>query len=114
MAEKLEQAGLPGVHFVPTRFTPASSLHAGKTCTGVRLLVTDPGALQPVRVGLELARVLKQMYPTDFAFEQVNFLLANESTLRALERGESSDAVERAWEPVLSDFLQRRAPCLLY
>src|SRR5437879_8148306 len=40
LAEHLNGLGLPGVRFVPIRFTPASSVHRGNICGGINILIT--------------------------------------------------------------------------
>ena len=114
LVDSLEQAGLPGVHFVPTRFVPVSHLYAKQPCSGVRILVTDPSKLQPVRVGVELARTLIRLYPSDWNRDQLNFLLASTPTLQALERGDSGEAIAQSWAAGLEAFQRARAPFLLY
>ena len=47
LARALNEAQLPGVRFVPLRFTPESSKFAGEECGGINILVTDRGALRP-------------------------------------------------------------------
>ena len=41
LAVELNNATLPGVRFVPIRFTPAASVHKDRLCGGVRILLTD-------------------------------------------------------------------------
>lgn len=50
MAERLTAAGLPGVRFEATTFTPEGS----ETLPGVRLEVTDPAALRPMAVAVHV------------------------------------------------------------
>ncbi|MEA3212188.1 MAG: hypothetical protein QOE70_5245 [Chthoniobacter sp.] len=46
-AAALNAEQLPGVRFIPTRFTPASSVFAGQDCGGVQILITDRDSLNP-------------------------------------------------------------------
>ena len=66
LARALNQSGLPGVRFVPIRFTPDSSQYTGELCGGVNVVVIDRGSFRPVRTGLEIARQLHQLYPQDW------------------------------------------------
>lgn len=65
--EKLTKAfcalNLPGVTATPVYFVPTASKHQGKTCGGVMLHVTDYEVLRPVRVGVELLDLFRQLYP---------------------------------------------------
>jgi uncharacterized protein YbbC (DUF1343 family) len=68
-AKEMNALRLPGVRFEPAHFTPASSLFAKKACGGVRLVVSDRKALQPVRSGIAIALVLQRLYPKEFTFD---------------------------------------------
>ena len=41
LAAHLNAQGLPGVRFVPIRFTPTARVHAGTRCGGINLIVTQ-------------------------------------------------------------------------
>ena len=66
LAEELNHAGLRGVRFVPIRFTPTYSVHKGKLCGGVYILLTDRDRCNVVDVGLQIAETLYRLYPNDF------------------------------------------------
>lgn len=110
----LNEQGLPGVRFVPVRFTPQSSVFAGQECRGVQVLVTDRARLRPVRLGLELAAALLRLHPREFETEKLGRLLDNADTLRRLLAGETPAQIEASWEADLERFRKRRAPFLLY
>src|SRR5436305_10358538 len=52
LAAALRQLDLPGVRFVPLRLTPTASVHQGKECGGVQIIVDDWARFQSVRTGL--------------------------------------------------------------
>ena len=54
-AAALNSAGLPGVRFVPVRFTPTASTFKDQPCGGVSVLITDWDRLNAVDTGLTLA-----------------------------------------------------------
>ena len=62
LAAELNQAGLPGVCFVPIRFTPTASTHAGQACGGVNVIIIDRSQFDPLQTGLEIARRLHSLY----------------------------------------------------
>jgi len=62
LAEVLSGAGLPGVSFVPIRFTPTSSVHKGQPCKGVSILLTDRDRCNVVDVGLLIAETLAALF----------------------------------------------------
>ncbi len=110
----LNEQGLPGVRFVPVRFTPLSSVYAGQECRGVQILVTDRTRLRPVRMGMELAAALLRLHPREFETEKLGRLLDNADTLRRLLAGETPAQIEASWKKGLDAFRKRRAPFLLY
>ena len=89
LTAELNRADLPGVRFVPIRFTPAASVFQDKACGGVYILITDRDALNAVDVGLTLALTLKRLYPSEFALEKVQHLLRHAPTIDAIKAGKS-------------------------
>jgi uncharacterized protein YbbC (DUF1343 family)/CubicO group peptidase (beta-lactamase class C family) len=58
LAAALAREPLAGVRFTATKFTPDASVYKGQECGGVSIAVTDRAQLEPVRIGLAIARVL--------------------------------------------------------
>lgn len=114
LAAELNQALLPGVRFVPIRFTPTYSVHKDQLCRGVYILLTDRDTCQVVDVGLEIARTLYRLYPNDFNPDKLNRLLLSPPTLAALKEGKSLKEIRAAWQPELERFQDVRAKYLMY
>jgi uncharacterized protein YbbC (DUF1343 family) len=114
LAAALNQASLPGVRFVPVRFTPTSSRFAGQPCGGINIMVTDRGLFCPVRTGLEIARQLRLLFPEQWKTDRLNALLKDRSTLQALLGGETVDEIQSRYRAELDHFRSRRKPFLLY
>ena len=114
LAAEMNGAGLPGVRFVPVRFTPTASVYAGKPCGGVNIILTDREKCRMVDVGLLIAETLFQLYPQDFHPEKMSVLLRDPATLAAVKAGESLAEIHALWQPGLDRYEQRRAACLLY
>ena len=55
LAHLLNEENLPGVRFVPIRFTPIASKHVGEVCGGVNILVTHRDVFHPVSAGFAIA-----------------------------------------------------------
>lgn len=68
--EAIAAYDLPGVAFLPIRFTPGFDKWAGESCGGVSLHVTDPATFRPYRVTLALLAAIKQLWPGDFQWLQ--------------------------------------------
>ncbi|MDI1448568.1 exo-beta-N-acetylmuramidase NamZ domain-containing protein [Polyangium sp. 6x1] len=114
LAAELARLDLPGVRFSPVRFTPASSTHAGVPCEGVALDVTDPVKIQPVRVGLAIAVVLRRLHPEEWKPSGVLTLLGSARVHEALVRGDDLPRLVALYEQDLKAFSERRKPHLLY
>ena len=113
-AAVLNAEGLPGIRFIPARFTPTTSVHAQMLCGGINLLVTDRQSFNAVRVGLTLALTLSQLYPTQWQSEKFITLLANKQAFDGVLEGKSYDELAHDWEETLSVFLTMRREYLAY
>ena len=94
LSEALNGAKLPGVRFVPVRFTPKSSVHKDAECGGANIIVTNRDLFEPVITGLEMASQLRKLFPKDFLIDRFNRLLANQKVFDAFRQG--SDAPRHA------------------
>ena len=114
LAEFLNQRGLPGVRFVPLRFTPNASVFKDEQCGGVNIIITDRAAFRPLLTGIEMALALRQLYPNDWKVDNYLRLLANADTLERVKRGESAREIVASWNSGLQEFRRARAEILLY
>ncbi len=114
LAAELARAGLPGMRFVPTQFTPASSTHAKKLCGGVQLYIDDWSRFESVRVGLTVAAALRKLYPAEWKTERYNVLLGNTAVQAALERGEPATKLVDLVGAELKGFAEVRRRYLRY
>src|SRR5438034_98093 len=114
LAVELNRAGLPGVRFVPIRFTPKASVFKDKQCGGVSIVVTDRDALKAVDVGIVLALTLQRLYPNDFALEKVQRLLQHQPTIDAIKVGKTLAEIKQLWATDLEEFKKRREKFLIY
>ncbi len=73
LADELGKLGLRGLQFSSTTFVPSGSKFKGQQCRGVSISVTDPGLLQPTKVGLSLLVILRNLYPGDFQMRKTSF-----------------------------------------
>ncbi len=114
LAHELNGLGLPGLRFVPVRFTPTTSVFAKKPCGGVQLIITNRDALRPVTVGLAIAHTLHRLYPKDLDMEKLNTLLNHPATIEQLRNDKSWQALVASWQLRAQAFAERRKPFLLY
>jgi uncharacterized protein YbbC (DUF1343 family) len=114
LAAELNKAKLPGVRFVPVRFTPTYSTFKDKECGGAAVVVTDRDKVQAVDVGLVIALTVQRLYPKDYALEKMKPLLRDESIMEAIKAGASLASIKKGWAEDLDQFKKRRARYLIY
>jgi uncharacterized protein YbbC (DUF1343 family) len=114
LAAALTQAKVPGVRFVPVRFTPTSSVHAGKEIGGVQIFLDDWRKFSSLDTGITVACALRKLFPKDWEDERYLRLLAHPPTLEALRRGDSPRDIRGFWQTDLKAFLKIRREYLLY
>jgi uncharacterized protein YbbC (DUF1343 family) len=114
LARALNEAQLPGVRFVPVRFTPRASVHKDVECGGVNVIIVDRQSFEPVLTGLEVAAQLFKNFPKDFSADQLNRLLVNQKVFDAFKRGADARAMRQVWESELDNFRATRSKYLLY
>src|SRR5690349_15223557 len=114
LAEYLNQRGVPGVRFVPLRFTPNASVFKDQQCGGVNIIVTDRAAFRPLLAGIEMALALRKLYPNDWKVDSYLRLLVNADTLARVKRGENAREIVGSWNAGLQEFRKEREAVLLY
>ncbi len=114
LADSLNQRSLPGVRFVPVRFTPKASVFKDQQCGGVNIIITDRAAFRPLPTGIEIALALRKLYPNDWKVDSYLRLLVNSDTLERVKRGEPARDIVGSWNTSLQEFRRARAEVLLY
>lgn len=113
-ASCLRAQGVPGVGFVPVEFVPSASVYAGEACGGVQFVVANREEMDSVRLGLTLARVLREMYPAQWQPDKLLTLLANGEAFADVLAGKPFADIAAGWASPLAAWKARRAPFLLY
>ena len=114
LARYLNAREISGVRFVPTSFTPSSSVYAGQKCEGVSLVVTDRDTLDAPELGLEIAAALHHLYADQFKLAGIDGLVRNKTTLDAVTAGRDPRRIAEDWQEELDKFKTVRAKYLLY
>jgi uncharacterized protein YbbC (DUF1343 family) len=114
LADALNQRFIPGVRFVPTRFTPSDGLYKGQLCEGVSLIITDRQSLNSMLMGLEIASTLWKLYPDQFAIDRTLELLGSGVTVQLLKQGTSPPAIMLDWSGDIDAFRAMRSKYLIY
>lgn len=114
LAAYLNRRYVPGVRFVPIRFTPRDGLHRGALCQGVAVVITDRASVHATLLGLEAAAALERLHPEEFAQEKIITLLGNAAALERLRRGDPPTRIVDEWADELAAFRRLREKYLLY
>jgi uncharacterized protein YbbC (DUF1343 family) len=114
LAAYLNAREIPGIRFVPVRFTPASSHYSGQLCRGVNLVLTARKFLDSPELGIELAAALLKLYPQQFHLEKMTDILANQAVHDAIARGQDPHRIALDWRNDLEKFEQRKAHYVIY
>jgi uncharacterized protein YbbC (DUF1343 family)/CubicO group peptidase (beta-lactamase class C family) len=114
LARVLASRNLPGVRFTPVHFVPATAPFAGERCGGVRFTVTDRERLRPVRLGLEIAVALRDLYAGTWDRSKLDVLLANRKAFALFDAGEPPESIVASWKEDLEAFRRRAAAYRLY
>ena len=114
LAHELNKLGLPGVQFMPVRFTPTTSVFKNEACGGVRITISDRTALQPVQTGVAIVCALQRLYTKSFALEKVNTLLNRSASIKTTRAGASWKKVIDEWSAETAGFTERRKAFLRY
>ncbi|MGW0393740.1 exo-beta-N-acetylmuramidase NamZ family protein [Streptomyces sp. NPDC003042] len=115
-AEAANALGLPGVWFREAYFTPAFSKHAGKVCGGVRLVVHDREAFDPVRAGIGLLVTARRVCG-GFAWRAdhwIDRLTGSDRVRTMVDAGAGVEEIAGDWAAGLARFAGVREGYLLY
>jgi uncharacterized protein YbbC (DUF1343 family) len=114
VASALNSRQLPGLHFAVQPFIPVSGLYSGQRCSGVAARVTDRFTVRSVRTALEIASVLKKMYPDNFDVSKLMLLVANDDTIAQLQQGTPPAQIVASWADALKSYDQVRRKYFIY
>jgi uncharacterized protein YbbC (DUF1343 family) len=114
VAAALNGRHLAGVQFKNQPFIPVIGLYSGQRCGGVGMRVTDRQAVRAMRVGIEIAAILKRLYPDKFDAEKLMFLIGNAETIRQLQENVQPEQIVDSWGADLSAFESLRKKYFLY
>ena len=125
LTEALNALALPGVHFRPTEFQPTFQKHAGQTCGGCQLHVSDRKTFQSITTAVALFEECRRQAPDHFEWRQPPYeyedtilpidILSGSDRLRLeLDAGTSHRVIAEGWKPALDEFRTVSARYLLY
>jgi uncharacterized protein YbbC (DUF1343 family) len=124
-ARKLNALSLTGVYFRSCIFRPTFQKHAGVSCGGVQVHVTDREQFEPVITGIGMVKTAFDLYRDEFLWKEPPYeyvydrnpfdVIAGTSSIReALERGVTLRDIQASWSAELEEFKKVREACLIY
>lgn len=114
VAAALNAKHLPGLRFVAQPLIPVSGLYAGQRCGGVSIKIGEKSAVRSMRMGLEIAAVLKKLYPGKVDLAKTITLLGNATAVQLLQDGVAPERIVADWKDDLAAFDAMRRKYFLY
>jgi uncharacterized protein YbbC (DUF1343 family) len=124
-ARHLNAMNLHGVFFRSCIFRPTFQKHAGISCGGVQVHVTDRNEFEPVSTGIAMVKGAYDLYRSEFRWKEPPYeyvydrnpfdVIAGTSSIReALEQGKTVAAILESWADAFAGFKEVRERYLLY
>jgi len=114
VSSALNALHLPGLRFVDQPFIPVSGLYAGQRCGGAGVRITDRAAVRSMRMGLEIAELLRKLYPSNFDPAKLFLLVGNADTIQQLQNNVPADKIVASWAASLATYDETRRKYFLY
>ncbi|MEZ5849552.1 MAG: DUF1343 domain-containing protein [Hyphomicrobiaceae bacterium] len=127
VVRRLGDARLPGLAFEATRFTPrpikgvaTKPRFSGQEIPGIRIRVTQPGAVRSVEAGIHLLVAIDaaaRARGTIGIVENAQYfgrIAGTGRLLEALDRGAGADEIIAGWQAEVAAFVAKRQKYLLY
>ena len=124
-ADRLNDLGLSGVFFRSCAFQPTFQKHAGVTCGGVQIHVTDRDSFEPWLAGIAMTKLIHDMYRNEFRWKEPPYeyvydknpfdVISGTAKIRkAFEQGTPFGEIEHETKVPLEEFKELRQAYLLY
>ena len=109
LAAYLNDRNIQGLRFMPTEFTPNSSLFKNQLCHGVQILLLDRQVLDSPVLGIEIASALYRLYPRSFQLDKTLGLIGSREVLQAIKDGQDPTSIRQKWQEPLDQFCKLRS-----
>jgi uncharacterized protein YbbC (DUF1343 family) len=124
-ADQLNALGLEGVYFRSCMFQPTFQKHAGVSCGGVQIHVTDRDSFEPWFAGIAMVKLIHDLYPNKFRWKEPPYeyvydknpfdVISGTAKIReAFEKGIALDEIAGQTKAPLEEFKKLRERYLLY
>lgn len=124
-SDALAALNFGGVVFRAINFLPTFQKHAGQTCGGVFVHITDRNEFEPVIVGIAMVKTIFDLYPGEFKWKNPPYeyvldrnpfdvIAGTDKTRTSIERGVPVEDIKLFWQKDVKDFQNLREQYLLY
>jgi uncharacterized protein YbbC (DUF1343 family) len=124
-ARAMNELDLPGIIFRAAEFLPTFQKHAKTGCGGVQLHVTDRETFAPVRAGLAMVKMIRDMYgdklewkdpPYEYVYDRNPFdvICGTDKIRKVIDAGGPMSDIDAILEDGYDRFLRMREKHLLY
>ncbi len=114
LARHLNSRAIPGVSFIPVRFTPRSGPYQGEECRGVNLVLLDREELNSPAMGVEMIAALYRLFSDRFAVDRTLRSVGAGWVIEGLKAGRDARLLQQDWQQELDRFGKLREKYLLY
>jgi len=116
LSDRLNALRLPGFKFKAVTFVPAGDVYAGQPCSGVRIKVTDPGAIRPIDLFVQVSCLVRELWPKDFQprWEEVARVTGSQDFEHMYEANKPAAEILDVFHKSAEQFAKDRQPYLLY
>ena len=117
LLRRVREYDLPGVRFEQADWTPRGvgwMQFPGRRCHGVRLVITDREAYQPVLTALVFLVELRKMYPEALGMGSMRQMLGSEWAPAAVRRGDDPRSIFARWQREDAQWERTITPYRLY
>jgi len=113
---RLRAAKLEGYRFELQSHAPAKSVFQGQACKGVRIVLIDREAADPLRLFAHMACALRDLHPAEFKvrFDEMVRMIGTDRFRLLYEKGAGPGEMMLMFEADAAAFKKSRAPFLLY
>jgi uncharacterized protein YbbC (DUF1343 family) len=117
LLRRVNSYALPGVRFEQADWTPGGGgwmQFPGRRCHGVRLVITDRNAYQPVLTALVFLVEIRRMYPDNLGMGPMLQMLGSEWAPAAVRRGDDPRTIFARWQQENAEWERGIEPYRLY
>ncbi len=125
ITDSLNSRQLGGVRFRPVEFEPTFQKHAGTTCGGCQLHVTDRVSFAPVKAAVAVMHAFRTHAASAFVWREppyeyehvhrpIDILSGSETLRQQIDSNQNAEDIAASWRPGEDEFLTTRKPFLLY